>query len=256
MMTTNIISRFLLAIAISTFFVSCTSEREKDEAETKNCMEEKTKNEKHMSIEEALANYDFLTARKYLSCYPNTYYDFNGKRSQSDYDKKESINSYKEKLTSIVKAEISFLIASGECVKAQNVASESGMEEEYQRAIPNVINTLMGKRDYESVFNILTTWTFKTSFNPDVSANSTSEYYPSNLKYNDEAQKYNDMIDNVLKSALINDDSKTVKKCLPLYVPVAITDPKTAKKDERDEKSILKNEAKAAAKQKISEAGL
>ena len=58
------------------------------------------------------------------------------------------------------------MIANGESVKAQNVASESGMENEYQKAIPNVINTLMGKRDYESVFSILTTWTFKTSFNP------------------------------------------------------------------------------------------
>jgi hypothetical protein len=255
MISTKIISRFLTAIAISTFFVSCTSEREKDEAETKECLEEKTKDEKHKSIEESLANYDFLTARKYLSCYPNTCYNFNGDRLSNSIGENDG-NKYHEKLTSIVKAEISFLIANGESVKAQNVASESGMENEYQKAIPNVINTLMEKRDYESVFSILTTWTFKTSFNPDVPANRTSEYYPSNLKYNEEAQKYNDMIDNVLKSAVINDDSKTAKKCLPLYVPFAITNPKTAKKDEDDQKSILKNEARIAAKQKMAEAGM
>jgi hypothetical protein len=112
----------------------------------------------------------------------------------------------------------------------------------------------MGKRDYESVFSILTTWTFKTSFNPDVQANDDN--YPSNLKYNEEAQKYNDIIDNVLKSAILNDEPKTAIKCLPLYVPVAITDSKTAKKHKFDQKSILKNEARVAAKQKMAEAGM
>jgi hypothetical protein len=252
MMPTKIISRFLIVITICSFFVSCKSKQDEDEAETKDCIEGKTETEKYKSVEEAIANYEFLTARKYLSCYQNTYYDSHGDRdSENDWNK--NTNKYVEKLTLIVKAEISFLIANGESVKAQNVASESGMEEEYQKAIPNVINTLMGKRDYESVFSILTTWTFKTSFNPDISAN---EYYSSNLKYNEEAQKYNDMIDNVLKAAIINEDKKTAAKCLPLYVPVAITDPKTAKKDETEQKSILKNEARIAAKQKMAEAGM
>ena len=252
MMSTKIISRFLIVIAISAFFISCKSQLEEDEEKTKDCMEEKTETEKFKSVEEALANYDFLTARKYLSCYPNTYYH-EGDRSHENCCNGNT-NKYVEKLTSIVKAEVSFLIANGESVKAQNVASESGMEGEYQKAIPNVINTLMGKRDYESVFSILTTWTFKTSFNPDVQANDDN--YPSNLKYNEEAQKYNDIIDNVLKSAILNDEPKTAIKCLPLYVPVAITDPKTAKKDESDQKSILKNEARISAKQKMAEAGM
>ena len=253
MMPTKIISRFLIVIAICSFFVSCKSQQDEDEAETKDCIEIKSENEKYKSVEEAIANYDFLTARKYLSCYPNTYYNGGDRSSESEYGFNKNTNKYVEKLTLIVKAEISFLIANGESVKAQNVASESGMEEEYQKAIPNVINTLMGKRDYESVFSILTTWTFKTSFNPDISAN---EYYSSNLKYNEEAQKYNDMIDNVLKAAIINEDKKTATKCLPLYVPVAITDPKTAKKHETEQKSILKNEARIAAKQKMAEAGI
>jgi hypothetical protein len=248
------IKQITILFIISIMLFSCKSEQEKDEAETKNCMEAKTENEKFKSIEEALANYDFLTARKYLSCYPNTYYD-GGDRENSQFSEKNT-NKYIEKLTLIVKSEISYLIANGETVKAQNVASESGMEEEYQKAIPNIINTLMGKRDYESVFSILTTWTFKTSYNPDVPPNMTSDYYPSNLKYNEEAQKYNDIIDNVLKSAILNEDIKTAKKCLPLYVPVAITDPKTAKKDEGYQKSILKNEARIAAKQKIAESGM
>lgn len=253
MMSTKIISRFLIVIAISAFFISCKSQLEEDEEKTEDCMEEKTENEKFKSVEEAIANYDFLTARKFLSCYPNTYYYGLGERTSSEYGEKNT-NKYIEKLTLIVKAEISYLIANGESEKAQNVASESGMNEEYQKAIPNVINTLMGKKDYESVFSILTTWTFKTSFNPDVRANN--EDYSSNLKYNEEAQKYNDMIDNVLKAAIINDEPKTAKKCLPLYVPVAITDPKTAKKDGFDQKSILKNEARIAAKQKMAEAGM
>ena len=246
------IKQISILFLISLMLFSCKSEQEKDEAETKDCMEAKTENEKFKSVEEALANYDFLTARKYLSCYPNTCYNYRGDRmSNNSYAKNEG-NKYNEKLTSIVKAEISFLIANGESVKAQNVASESGMEEEYQKAIPNVINTLMGKRDYESVFSILTSWTFKTSYNPDVSANRSD----GNLKYNEEVQKYNDMIDNVLKAAILNDDAKSAKKCLPLYVPVAITDPKTAKKEEYYQKSILKNEARIAAKQKMAESGM
>jgi len=248
------IKQIPILFIISIMLFSCKSEQEKDEAETKDCMEAKTENEKFKSVEEALANYDFLTARKYLSCYPNTYYLSNGRRESSIYDWNKNTNKYVEKFTLIVKAEVSYLIANGETVKAQNVASESGMEEEYQKAIPNVINTLMGKRDYESVFSILTTWTFKTSFNPDISAND--DYYSSNLKYNEEAQKYNDIIDNVLKSAILNDDIKTAKKCLPLYVPFAITDPKTAKKEKDEQKSILKNEARIAAKQKLAESGM
>lgn len=248
------IKQISILFLISIMLFSCKNEQEKDEAETKDCMEAKTENEKFKSVEEALANYDFLTARKYLSCYPNTHYNGGGRSSEYDFNK--NTNKYIEKLTLIVKAEISYLISNGETVKAQNVASESGMEDEYQKAIPNVINTLMDKKDYESVFSILTTWTFKTSFNPDVPANRTDEYYPSNLKYNAEAQKYNDMIDNVLKAALLNDEPKTAKKCLPLYVPVAITDPKTAKKDGLDQKSILKNEARISAKQKMAEAGM
>lgn len=246
------IKQISILFLISLMLFSCKSEQEKDEAETKDCMEAKTENEKFKSVEEALANYDFLTARKYLSCYLNTYYNGGDRSSEHNFNK--NTNKYLEKFTLIVKAEVSYLITNGEIVKAQNVASESGMEEEYQKAIPNVINTLMAKRDYESVFNILTTWTFKTSFNPDVSAND--DYYSSNLKYNEEAQKYNDIIDNVLKAAILNDDSKTAKKCLPLYVPFAITDPKTAKKEKNEQKSILKNEARIAAKQKMAESGM
>ena len=196
-----------------------------------------------------------------MSCYPNTYYDnYNGRRTSLVLGDKNT-NKYVEKLTLIVKAEIAYMLINGEFSKAQNVATESGLNNEYQKAIPTVINTLMDKRDYDKIFNILTTWTFETSFNPDASPNyDANKNYniesPSNLKYNEESQKYNDMIDNVLKAALINDDPKTAKKCLPLYVPVAITDPKTAKKDSFSQKSILKNEARIAAKQKLAEAGM
>jgi nitrogen fixation-related uncharacterized protein len=41
-MSTKNISRFLIVIAICVFFVSCKSQQDEDEAETKECLEGKT----------------------------------------------------------------------------------------------------------------------------------------------------------------------------------------------------------------------
>jgi len=242
------------------------TDREKDEAETRCCLEVKSRNEKNKSIDEAIANYDFVTARKYLSCYPNTGYTearksrsfFKKDKPGGDRDHDGKNNKYKEYLLQIVKSEISFWLKNDNYNRAKNVAVEAGMLEELSTIMPEYIDKLLAKKDYDAALGVLVQWKFKYDFfetrEPENEYDNT--YYKDNPRantfYNQEIQSFNDLVDNVLNSALINNQNVILKKCISLYVPIAVANPKENTKI----KSVLRNDSKNAALKKISEQGI
>jgi len=113
-------------IFIFTFFVlinSCKklSDQEKDQKDTEDCITEKSKNEKSKSIDDALNNFDFVAARRYLECFPNTNYDQEGKRSE--YGNGNLNKSY---LNKIISSELSFWLKQGEFDRAIAIIDEGG----------------------------------------------------------------------------------------------------------------------------------
>ncbi|MEI7594148.1 MAG: hypothetical protein WCK02_00250 [Bacteroidota bacterium] len=254
-------------------FKSCkSSDKEKDEKEANECVKEKSENEKYKSIEEAIASYDFVVARKYLNCYKNAGYDNNGDydnrysgrkiKDDSYYLEYKNSNPYLVNQEKITQAEFAYLIQNGETVRAKSVAKENDMMELYIDAIPDIVNKLIEKKDYDNIFNIITTWTFKYTFSEnrppfyEYDKRYSSNDAQANTFYNEEVQLYNNLIDNILKSAIINNDDISAKKCLSLYAPIAVLDPKTKNEDSFNQKSILQNPARDAAIRKITESGM
>jgi hypothetical protein len=249
-------------------FSACAkkTEREKDEAETKDCLKEKSENEKYKTIEEAIGNFDFVVARKYLGCFPNTGYSlayksnsfFKEDRPGGDRNNGSENNKYKENLLTIVRAEIAYWLKNENFTRAKNVAVESGLIEELVIILPDHISGLLEKKQYDKVFPILLSWKFKYDFfesrEPDYEYDK--EFYRdnphANTFYNEEVQTYNDIVDNVFNSALINNETVVMKKCLSMYVPIAVANPKESEKV----KSILRNDSRSAAVKKMIEQGV
>jgi hypothetical protein len=129
----------LLLIILS----SCnfSSDREKDEAETAKCLKEKSKDLKYKSIDDAIADYDFVTARKYLTCYPNVSYccPNNGMKKRHSGDNQYDSNQYIINLKKVTRAEIIYMLNNGEIKKAKNVAIESDMMDMYNEIYKNLI---------------------------------------------------------------------------------------------------------------------
>jgi hypothetical protein len=254
-----------LSLLIFLCFESCISksDRDRDEAITKDCLEEKSKEEKYKSIEEALAHYDFVVARKYLSCFPNTGYkeayksrNFLKKdRPGGDRDQDGKNNKYKEYLTAIVKAEIAFWLKQDDFNRARSVANEADMFQEIEFALPDYVTSLIEKNQFDKVFSILLSWKFKYDFfeskEPESDYDNTiyKNNPTANTFYNQEVQTYNDIVDIVFNSALLKNDKTILKKCLSLYVPIAVANPI----DNDKVLSVLRNDSKTAATKRMSD---
>lgn len=229
-------------LVLINIFASCQiKDQFKDEKETYKCIKEKSKKEQYKSIDEAIANFDFSLARKYLSCYPNVCYNVFESRVPCDGLYKDT-NPYRFNLTKIVRAEVAFLINNNEISRAQNTALESNMLDIYQDVVKAGINTFLEKNDYQRVFTLLTTWNFKHTFNPNQGVRD-------NDYYNSESRIYNNLINTVIRHAIFNKDANTAKQCLQLYLPIAVEDSATGK-------SVTKHESREAAIQMIRDAGM
>ncbi len=182
MKTINICIGF---VALTLFF-SCNSR----ERETKDAKK---------NIEVAIAENDFSKARESLGV-------LDGWGSTRD--------EYEDKINL---SEITYFIKQGEYVRARAVASEHKAMESYSMVIANEIPDMIVKKDYASVFNILSNWTFKED--PVYSAEEVGDYELNeyNQKYNSEIGTFNDLVFRLFNAAIVDNNKEYIKKSFLLF---------------------------------------
>jgi hypothetical protein len=152
---------FILALFILLNSCKTITDQVKDQEETKKCILEKSTQEKSKSIDDALNNFDFIAARKYLECYPNTNYNHEGKRNEFGEG-----NLYVKYLNKIINSELSFWIKQGEFERAIAIIDEGGktIDDVYKVRI-NVIKSAVDFYCNLKDFNTANFWALKTPAN-------------------------------------------------------------------------------------------
>lgn len=118
------------------------------------------------------------------------------------------------------------LLVEGKLVEAENYAVKNDCRIEFQEAFAENLGTLLRDGRYDDIFPALSAWKFESQYYEESEYvwndrnNPKKEAYKlGNGEYNAEAQKFNDIVDAVLKNALTNHDMVNARKCLSLYVP-------------------------------------
>lgn len=237
----------IIAIAAPIFLLSCgPSELEESVEKTEDCIEEKYDEAEDAdktafkSVDDALTVYDFVAARSILSCHENSKFNkSNGDRVTWN----DAYNPYKVNYRKIVLVEVNYYLKAGSFGKARSSASEAEMLDIYDKALPNAINDAIDEKKFDAVVGILSKHTFHSAYN-------LSEKYNTNANesYNEEANAYNDMVNSLFTSALLNEDKSVLRKSLLLYAPMV------RKKSTNSKTCKLVHVYKNKAKSKLLEA--
>lgn len=118
------------------------------------------------------------------------------------------------------------LMDEGKYEEAEAYAAKNNCKDVFQDVFHDYLAKMLREDNYDYVFSVLNAWSFKTQFYEkseyvwkDKDVTSTNDYVLSNGAYNAEAQKFNDNVDVVLKTAISKHDMVNARKCLVLYVP-------------------------------------
>lgn len=204
--------------------------------------------------------------------------DFDGARELAN---KLSRDDDKEKaIERINKAQLSVMVVNNSLEDAQYLAQELDAMPEFFDVLEHNVQKIY-ERDFRGLYNMLTRFPITASYHAklsdncldiylqhayDYAANHTSAYkeyyYSTNVGYNDEVERYNRLVEQVLDLAIFDGNKEYIRKLLPLFKPIAVENGKKAtKKDswgdqEYDILYKLENKAKADAQRKIKEAGI
>lgn len=123
-------------------------------------------------------------------------------------------------------AKIRELMDEGKYEEAEAYAAKNDCKNVFQDVFSDYLAKLLREDNYDYVFSVLNAWTFETLFYEksdykwaDKDLPNTTDYILSNGAYNAEAQKFNDIVDVVLKTAISKHDMVNARKCLIMYVP-------------------------------------
>lgn len=182
----------------------------------KRAKSERTEKKLNSKIEQALAVRDFDKARDLSQGYP------------SDWDKGKQ-------LYNINKSQISLMIDDGMWEDAASLAKEINSYYVYEILFRENITKLLTARRYDVIFNTLTGWINYESYDDYLGHVNYSE-----LNGGLDNSDYNNIVDNVINHAIIEENVGIIKKCLVLY-----------KAD-----SDGKNPKKIEAQKRVKEAGI
>jgi hypothetical protein len=215
-----------LTVLISLLIVSCgPTDLEKHIEEYKECVENKKeeKDYKYANIQEALNAYDFEVARDYLACHStrDCYDSHDGDKttcSETAYYKDP--NPYKEDLTLIVTAEITYFIGEGEFKKAESAAKEADLMEVYNKiagkGFEENLDEMIEKQEFKEIHSFLSDIRFeyqKTRYHLNSHPSSSSAYV-------DKAREFNALLDKVLsKFSYAGVEVKNIKQVVDLALP-------------------------------------
>lgn len=182
----------------------------------KSAKRERTENRLNSKIERAIAVRDFDKARELSQGYP------------SDWDKGKQ-------LYNINKSQISLMIDDGMWEDAASLAKEINSYYVYEILFRENITKLLTARRYDVIFNTLTGW---------INYDEYDDYlgYVNYFQLNGglDNSDYNNIVDNVINHAIIEENVGVIKKCLVLYRA----------------NSDGKNPKKVEAQKRVKEAGI
>lgn len=207
------------AILFVTIGCSFDTDYEKSVKKTEDCLEKKAENLKYSSIDEALSNYDFETARTLLSCYSKERFKYDGSVELSDYISGGS-SEHSKIFRTIVRAEIIFMINNDMFERAKAVAEESNDLDIFIDQLPQIIKKYASRGDFKKAFGLIIEYPFRERF---------EARYNSNDGYNNEVNKYNNLIDVVLNYAIIGKEKDIALKCVQFYKPISVSASKGSK---------------------------
>lgn len=195
-------------------------------------------NDKKMS--EALARYDFETARKY-------------------------VKSNKEVPEQLTRAEISYKLSNGQRDMAQATAREDGYPELFNMMYADYISKLIGEEKLDQALSELMSWTFfysPTDMSHYFKSEKEAHIRPYRLSklgsgkgwelYNQEAEQFNNLLDRLMSAYILKNDMTNANKCIILYAPTYVP---VVRISDRYDPVFLQNIAQDRAKEKLKVSG-
>lgn len=186
-------------------------------------------------INEALAKYDFETARKY-------------------------VGNNKDVPEQLTRAEISFKLSNGQVDAAQATAQEDGCPELFNMMYADYISKLIGEGRLDESLSALMSWNFyysPTDWSNYFKTEEEAYIKPYRLSkrgsgkgfelYNEEVEQFNSLLDRLMTAYILEDDKESAKKCFLLFAPTYVGD----KWDLKYKPESLKNIAQERAKEKL-----
>ena len=242
----KVIKSLLIPIVGFVIMMGCACCTSKDQQEQK----------KQMQIERALSDRDFEKAREIAA----------------SLEWKGGI------FTKIDKAQISYMVSSGEIQNAEELSRELDCSYIFWKEVNKNVRPLY-ESDFRSLYMLLSNFPFTASYHSQlkkyyvynleraqeyaISSRTGSlwkeEFYSSNVGYNDEATMFNNIILKIIDLAIFDDKTADLKKLIPLLKPEAVEIRR--KKVDKDHEYYdidykLENRAKQQALEKIKETGI
>ena len=123
------------------------------------------------------------------------------------------------------------------------------------------INKLLRNKQYDIIFNVLSTWHIQSPYFPIVedcweTQKGGMHEDRGNVPYNEEIQTYNRLIDGVLQHLLLDQNIPLTKKCLSLYKEEAVSIKKEKREGNTREIFKLQNKARQSAMEKLKAEGI
>lgn len=186
-------------------------------------------------IEQAIADYDFVTAHEYLT------------KVRDDKD---------EMVEKVARAEITYNVINGQLEHALQIALESHAESIYSEIMTTEVNKKLSENRLQEAYNILVSWQFSESFKSS-STDWCNDEEKQNKKYNEQINSFNSLVDNLMSRAIASKDMSMANNCLVLYKPIAVLSEKTQIDNNHcDFKYELQDLALESAQKKLKAAGM
>lgn len=205
--------------------------------------------------------------------------------SDRDFDKARQIaykldSRDKEKaLTKINKAQLSVMVVEFSLKDAEYMAQELNAMPEFFEVLEHNIQGVYSK-DFRGLYNLLTRYPISASFHSKYEKDDLREkdaykyasdksslsgkdyYYSTNIGYNAEVSKFNNLVSQVIDLAIFDGNKEYLRKLLPLLKPEAVENGEKYRETDvwktkhYDTLFKLENKAKTEALRKIKEAGI
>lgn len=182
-------------------------------------------------------------------------------------------------ITQINKAQLSVMVVDFSLKDAEYMAQELNAMPEFFEVLEHNIQGVYSK-DFRGLYNLLTRYPISASFHSkyekddfmekdayeyasDKSSLSGKDYYYStNIGYNAEVSKFNNLVSQVIDLAIFDGNKEYLRKLLPLLKPEAVENGEKYRETDvwktkhYDTLFKLENKAKTEALRKIKEAGI
>lgn len=221
-------------------------------------------------IEQALQNREFDKAREIAMKF-------------NDDNRLDEKSERQIRLDKINKAQISLMLSDGNLDDAEALSRELGCSELFWEEVNKNIRPLY-EADFRSLYMLLSNYPFTTNYHSQLKrfyigyiryaqdyavnkeqsmysdiADSKTHYYNTNVGYNDEVTKFNNIVLKIVDLAVFDEKTAELKKLVSLLKPEAVETRRKKVDQYSDYYDIdykLENRAKQQALDKIKEAGI